>query len=107
MNDGTNQARMRVRRLPEGVSISSSPGVSTVLADAPEITEAGNPGLSSSNIKVIRFQPDGTIDLPVNPDKWTLTFAAKNASVKANGLPANFVTISFDVLLGTTEVFRP
>jgi len=106
-NGGTNQVRMRLHRLPDGVSFLSSPAVSTLLADAPETTEAGVSGLSSSNIKVIRFQPDGSIDLPGNPAKWTLTFAANNAAVNANGLPANFVTVSFDVLLGTTEVFRP
>jgi|GEM_PF-2877682 len=103
------RALSKIRRLPEGVVMRASQAGSTVLAHAPETTEPGVAHFSQEGVKVIAFRPNGTLGLPADAsiDQWTVTFAAANAAEAGNELPANFATVSFDVRLGTTEVYRP
>ena len=101
----------RIRHLPEGIVMRASSLGSTLLSDARETTETAPAGFIGDHVKVIGFRPNGSLNLPASPGQsrkeWTVTFAAENAAVVDNGLPANFATVSFDALLGTTEVYRP
>lgn len=105
-----DRAISRMRRLPDRIVMKASVKASTLLTSGtdkvPEIKETGGiSGFCGDNVKIVRFQPNGTIDL--KNGEWTISIASESAPVVANGLPANFATVSFDEVLGTTEVFRP
>lgn len=93
----TEKALSQMHRLPDGVVMRPSETASTILVSAPE----------GEDHRIIRYLPNGSIDLADNPDKWTVTIVAATAPILENDLPANYATVSFDPVLGTSAIFRP
>jgi uncharacterized protein (TIGR02596 family) len=103
---GTNEVKLKMHRLPDGILMINAPVASTMLSTAPTINDA-TPGFSAAETRVVRFLPDGSIEgLPTSAPQ-TLTVAKSAEPALANGLPANFATVSFDAVLGSTAIFRP
>ena len=96
----------KLNRMPDGIQIISSQIASTILDAAPTTNEAP-PGFSDSDTLVIRFLPDGSIQGLPTTGPQTLSIAKTAEPALTNDLPANFATISFDAVLGSTAIYRP
>lgn len=52
------------------------------------------------------FTPSGCTDLSTS-QKWFATLILQSAPTTSNGLPANFITVQVDPILGRAAIFRP
>lgn len=104
--DGTNETRLKLSRLPDGISMRSLSAGSSILASAP-VTNEEVPGFIAAETRRIRYLPNGSIEGLSSSAPQTISIAKAAEPAVANGLPANFATVSFDAILGTTAIFRP
>lgn len=104
--NGTNEVKLKFHRLPDGIVMKNSPLGSTILNQAPLTNEAVS-GFVAGDTRRIRFLPNGSIEglSPASPQ--TLTLAVATDATTTNSLPANFATVSFDVVLGSSAIYRP
>ena len=101
---------------------NSTSTTSTILA--PAATSSGNatttsttdttnnaakwpvPGVDTYDYVSFNFLPDGGTDL--DPGKsWLATLMLANDPLIANGLPANYLTVRIDPVIGKVSAFRP
>ncbi len=63
---------------------------------------------SSYTYEYFHFRANGMTDLSITTSITSLlTVGSENAQPKANNLPANYVTLSFNALSGSMETYRP
>ena len=100
-----------IRQMPDGLAILESSASSILEDENLQGNESGLSGYPNNTPYVrLRFLPNGSIDLPgtvPTVNAWTLTIATTKRANAGDALPANFATLSFDPLLGTTSVWRP
>ncbi|MDF1739489.1 MAG: Verru_Chthon cassette protein D [Verrucomicrobiales bacterium] len=99
--------------LSESIAISEDGDFSTLIAARePQKDEGLMHSASGTEQKYhgFRFHPDGSTNLPVNPngDTWHLTAASRRDIERNKGtLPDNFYTIRVDPFTGAVRSFRP
>ncbi len=104
--NGTNETKLKLVRLPDGIAMRSSAKGSTILSSAP-LTNDAAAGFIAAETRRVRFLPSGSIEGFAAGAPQTVSIARAAEPAVANELPANFATVSFDTVLGTTAVYRP
>lgn len=108
--EGTSsQPLNRIRYLPTGIVLAEEEEFSSLLSPATLSQDTEDlPGQAAATYHSFRFKPDGSTNLdPSRAGGWFVTLRPESAELKANGLPANFVTIQIDPVTGLLRQFRP
>lgn len=110
-SESTNAAGKLVR-FSNPVILAESPQASSMMEESqfPEQTAPADAALpefgANYRYRSFRFKSDGGTDLPTG-GKWFFSLQLQNDAVVSNGLPANFVTVQIDPLMGRARTFRP
>lgn len=110
--DGNLQNLGKPVYLPQPTVISQEIQVSSLMDNAflPEQTPQASEkvGVFGTNYRYrsFRFKPDGNTDLAADTS-WFLSLYNSNEAIVANDLPANFITMQIDPVLGSIRLYRP
>lgn len=108
----TTNAAGKLLRFSNPVILTDSAQASSLMEETrfPEQTAPAGATLpefgANYRYRSFRFRPDGGTDLPTG-GQWFFSLQLQNDAVVNNGLPANFVTVQIDPLVGRARVIRP